>query len=81
MQRDGQPRYKYENKSGSIIFTALYDYEAQGDDELDLRKGDVVEVLSKDVKISGDEGWWTGKIGDKVSIFYMNSENYLLLIV
>lgn len=46
--------------------TALYDYDAQGEDELSLRKGQIVEVLSEDAKISGDEGWWTGKIGDKV---------------
>lgn len=48
--------------------TALYDYDAQGEDELSLRKGQIVEVLSEDAKISGDEGWWTGKIGDRVSI-------------
>lgn len=29
-------------------------------------------VLTKDAKISGDEGWWTGKIGDKVGIFPAN---------
>lgn len=53
-------------------WTVFYDYDAQGEDELTLRKGDVVEVLSKDAKISGDEGWWTGKIGDKVGIFPAN---------
>ncbi|XP_019867586.1 mitogen-activated protein kinase kinase kinase 9 isoform X2 [Aethina tumida] len=52
--------------------TALYDYDAQGEDELSLRKGQIVEVLSEDAKISGDEGWWTGKIGDKVGIFPSN---------
>lgn len=49
------------------LWTALYDYDAQGEDELSLRKGQLVEVLSEDAKISGDEGWWTGKIGDKVN--------------
>lgn len=52
--------------------TALYDYDAQGEDELSLRKGQIVEVLSEDAKISGDEGWWTGKIGEKVGIFPSN---------
>lgn len=52
--------------------TALYDYEAQGEDELSLLRGQIVEVLSTDSKISGDEGWWTGKIGDKVGIFPSN---------
>ncbi|KAF5308833.1 hypothetical protein FQR65_LT00533 [Abscondita terminalis] len=54
------------------LWTALYDYDAQGEDELSLRKGQIVEVLSEDAKISGDEGWWTGKIGDKVGIFPSN---------
>lgn len=54
------------------LWTALYDYEAQGEDELSLQRGEIVEVLSVDSKISGDEGWWTGKIGDKVGIFPAN---------
>ncbi|KAF4523511.1 hypothetical protein B566_EDAN004582 [Ephemera danica] len=54
------------------LWIALYDYDAQGEDELSLRRGEIVEVLSKDSKISGDEGWWTGKIGDKVGIFPAN---------
>lgn len=54
------------------LCTALFDYEAQGEDELSLQRGEVVEILSKDAKISGDEGWWTGKISDKVGIFPSN---------
>lgn len=51
------------------LWTAAYDYEASGEDELSLRPGDVVEVLSKDAAISGDEGWWTGKINHRVGVF------------
>ncbi|XP_056617507.1 mitogen-activated protein kinase kinase kinase 21 isoform X1 [Triplophysa dalaica] len=51
------------------LWTAVFDYEASGEDELSLRRGDVVEVLSKDATISGDEGWWTGKINHRVGIF------------
>jgi hypothetical protein len=51
---------------------AIYDYAAQGEDELGLTKGDVIEVLSKDYKISGDEGWWTGKCDGKVGVFPCN---------
>ncbi|XP_015926880.1 mitogen-activated protein kinase kinase kinase 11 [Parasteatoda tepidariorum] len=54
------------------LWTAIYDYEASGEDELSLHRGEQVEVLSKDSKISGDEGWWTGKICDKVGIFPSN---------
>ncbi|XP_029679033.1 uncharacterized protein LOC115245076 isoform X1 [Formica exsecta] len=58
--------------NSTIIFTALFDYVAQGEDELSLQRGETVEVLSKDAKISGDEGWWTGKIRGKVGIFPAN---------
>lgn len=54
------------------LFTALYDYDAQGEDELSLRRGQIVYVLSKDSNISGDEGWWTGQIGNNVGIFPSN---------
>ena len=54
------------------MFTAIYEYKAQGEDELSLQKGDTIEVLSKDYKISGDEGWWTGKCNGKVGVFPCN---------
>lgn len=62
------------------LCTAVYDYAAQGEDELSLRRGEVVEVLSRDATISGDEGWWTGKKGDRVGIFpalYVTAEDPL----
>ncbi|XP_021945255.1 mitogen-activated protein kinase kinase kinase 10 isoform X2 [Folsomia candida] len=54
------------------FWESMYDYDAQGEDELTLRRGEIVEVLSKDAKISGDEGWWTGKIDDRIGIFPSN---------
>ncbi|CAL8332655.1 unnamed protein product [Boreogadus saida] len=56
----------------SPYWTAVFDYEAAADEELTLRRGEPLEVLSKDSKVSGDEGWWTGKIRDKVGIFPSN---------
>lgn len=53
----------------SNIYTVIYEYLGNGEDELSLQKGQQVQVLSMDSKISGDEGWWTGKIGNKVGIF------------
>ncbi|XP_045180242.2 mitogen-activated protein kinase kinase kinase 11-like [Mercenaria mercenaria] len=61
-----------QNVNGGPIFTSIFDYEATRDDELTLRRGVEVEVLSTDAKISGDHGWWTGKVGDKVGIFPSN---------
>ncbi|XP_024081097.1 mitogen-activated protein kinase kinase kinase 9 isoform X2 [Cimex lectularius] len=74
--------YSYRNSPGYInheyqdgampLCTATYDYKSNGEDELTLRRGDIVQVLSKDSKVSGDEGWWTGKIGKRVGIFPSN---------
>ncbi|XP_038253776.1 mitogen-activated protein kinase kinase kinase 21 isoform X2 [Dermochelys coriacea] len=58
------------------LWTALYDYEASGEDELSLRRGDVVEVLSKDAAVSGDDGWWAGKIRHRLGIFPANYVTY-----
>ncbi|XP_038848329.1 mitogen-activated protein kinase kinase kinase 21-like isoform X4 [Salvelinus namaycush] len=54
------------------LWTAVFDYGSTGEDELSLRRGDIVEVLSKDAAISGDDGWWTGKINHRVGIFPAN---------
>lgn len=39
----------------SPLWTVKFDYQAQGEDELSLRRGQIIEVLSKDKNISGDE--------------------------
>uniref|UniRef100_H0V1W2 Mitogen-activated protein kinase kinase kinase n=1 Tax=Cavia porcellus TaxID=10141 RepID=H0V1W2_CAVPO len=46
-----------------------YDYEARGEDELSLRRGQLVEVLSQDAAVSGDEGWWAGQVRRRLGIF------------
>lgn len=51
------------------VWTAVFDYEASREDELTLRRGEKVELLSKDHRISGDVGWWTGKIEEKIGVF------------
>ena len=54
------------------MWVAIYEYDAQGEDELELHKGDMIEVLSMDYRISGDDGWWTGKCNGKVGVFPYN---------
>ena len=39
-----------------ICVEAAFDYEAQGDQELTLRIGDLVEVLEQE-----DDTWWKGR--------------------
>lgn len=60
------------SKNNKQLWTALYEYQAKGEDELSLRKNDLIEVLSMDCVISGDEGWWTGKCNGKVGVFPCN---------
>ncbi|KAH0622493.1 hypothetical protein JD844_024851 [Phrynosoma platyrhinos] len=71
----------FEGTSGGVgtfcpLWTVLYDYEATGEDELSLRRGEVVEVLSKDAAVSGDDGWWAGKIRHRLGIFPANYVTY-----
>lgn len=55
------------------LCTALYDYDAKDDDEITLKRGTVIQILSKDATISGSEEWWTGKTSDnQVGIFPKN---------
>lgn len=55
------------------VWTAVFDYEAVGDEELTLRRGDRVQVLSQDCAVSGDEGWWTGQLpSGRVGVFPSN---------
>ena len=42
--------------------TTLYDYDAVDDDELTFRASDRIEILSKDPEVSGDDGWWVGRV-------------------
>lgn len=50
-------------------WTAIFDYEAATDEELTLRCGDRVHIISQDALISGDDGWWAGEVNDKIGIF------------
>jgi serine/threonine protein kinase len=47
----------------------LHPYEAHYRDELTLRVGEQVDVLSTDPKVSGNFSWWTGKTIRGVGVF------------
>ena len=62
--RDGRsPTPSPEN----VRLVVLHDYEGRGADELSLRRGLSVELLSTDTKISGSADWWIGKLEGRVS--------------
>lgn len=56
--------------------TALYDYDAVDDDELTFKASDRIEILSKEAEVSGDEGWWVGRIEGQMRIGLFPS-NYI----
>ncbi|KAM8834220.1 LOW QUALITY PROTEIN: mitogen-activated protein kinase kinase kinase 9 [Synchiropus picturatus] len=66
----GSPREAAAAAGGS--WTAVFDYEAAAEDELSLRRGDLVAVLSQDSLVSGDEGWWTGMVAERLGVFPSN---------
>ena len=49
------------------IAKVTFDYEAENDDELSLKEGEIVEVLSQE-----EEGWWKGSLNGKVGVFPAN---------
>ena len=50
-------------EKATSLCTAIYDYDAQHGDELTLRQGDLVEIISKDHDVTGDDGWWKSVFG------------------
>ena len=53
-----RPEFKYKGpKEAQDFVVALYDYNAQRSDELDLVKGDEILVLIRE-----NENWWMGEL-------------------
>ena len=51
------------------VWIAIYDYDANAEDELSLKFGQQVKIISTDFTASGDEGWWVGKTEKKMGVF------------
>lgn len=47
----------------------IHPYTARYRDELCLRVGEVVDVLSTDPKVSGNYSWWTGRVSGLIGVF------------
>ncbi|XP_071507292.1 nostrin-like, partial [Diadema antillarum] len=46
------------------VCSAIYDFEATDDDYLDIKEGDMINVLDK-----GDDGWWKGEMNGRIGLF------------
>uniref|UniRef100_H2MGE4 SH3-domain kinase binding protein 1 n=1 Tax=Oryzias latipes TaxID=8090 RepID=H2MGE4_ORYLA len=44
----------------------LFPYEAQNEDELTLKEGDIINIITKDC---ADAGWWMGEFGGRQGVF------------
>lgn len=66
-QQKKQPPKVVPRKNSKLVkrMEILYDYEAQGDDELSLNKGDMVVVLHED----DGSGWTEGEIDGYTGLF------------
>ncbi|XP_011487435.1 SH3 domain-containing kinase-binding protein 1 isoform X2 [Oryzias latipes] len=52
----------------------LFPYEAQNEDELTLKEGDIINIITKDC---ADAGWWMGEFGGRQGVF---PDNFVKLI-
>ncbi|XP_028253449.1 CD2-associated protein [Parambassis ranga] len=61
------PKTDGDNKSKAKEFCKVtFGFEATHEDELSLKEGDIIHILSKD---TGEPGWWRGEIGGKEGVF------------
>ncbi|XP_028288637.1 SH3 domain-containing kinase-binding protein 1 isoform X2 [Parambassis ranga] len=52
----------------------LFPYEAQNEDELSLKEGDIISIITKEC---ADAGWWLGEIGGRQGVF---PDNFVKLL-
>ncbi|XP_051576835.1 SH3 domain-containing kinase-binding protein 1-like isoform X2 [Myxocyprinus asiaticus] len=53
---------------------AMFDYTAVTEDELSLKKGDVITIMNK---VTEDEGWWEGELNGRRGFF---PDNFVMVI-
>ncbi|XP_048883022.1 SH3 domain-containing protein 21 isoform X2 [Brienomyrus brachyistius] len=71
-----QQRTSVRRKINSVneCCQVMFDYKSVLDDELDLKKGDIVTIISKD---SEDEGWWEGELNGRRGYF---PDNFVMVL-
>jgi hypothetical protein len=51
----------------AFMVKALFDFKPQEDNELEFKKGDLIEVVEKD-----DANWWRGRLDEREGLFPAN---------
>ncbi|KAG1948195.1 SH3 domain-containing protein [Pimephales promelas] len=72
----GQQRPSLRRKTSSVkeCCRAMFDYTAVAEDELNLKKGDVITIISKATE---DDGWWEGELNGCRGFF---PDNFVMVI-
>ncbi|XP_072913354.1 CD2-associated protein isoform X3 [Hemitrygon akajei] len=63
-----------ENKHKVEYCKGVFAYEATNPDELSIKEGDHILLISKD---TGDRGWWKGELNGKQGVF---PDNFVVLV-
>lgn len=59
---------------GRELCKVLFPYEAQNEDELQLKEGEIITIITKEC---ADAGWWMGEIGGRQGVF---PDNFVKLL-
>lgn len=71
---EGDSSFTSPLKPAKILCEVKYSYKAQNEDELSLREGDIITLLSKDGQ---DPGWWKGELNGAVGVF---PDNFVVIL-
>lgn len=52
----------------------IFSYKPANEDELELKEGDIISILSKELP---DKGWWKGELKGKIGVF---PDNFVQLL-
>lgn len=66
---------KLPPKPARELARVLFDYEAQNEDELTIKTGETITIISKD---NEDAGWWKGELNGRTALF---PDNFVEIIV
>ncbi|XP_034415625.1 SH3 domain-containing kinase-binding protein 1 isoform X4 [Cyclopterus lumpus] len=59
---------------GRELCKVLFPYEAQNEDELSLKEGEIINIITKEC---ADAGWWKGEVGGRRGVF---PDNFVKLL-
>ena len=58
-------------KTAENLTSAIFDYSANGPDELTFKKGDVITILSTSTQKGCDSGWMRGQLANGTTGMYV----------